>query len=619
MFIREKETKNKHTGRTYKKHVLVETVRTVKGPRQRTVMQLGTLELPRSKWKALAACLERKLSGQTTFVEESPEIEATASSAMEQYEVVARKKEERTKRETEQNLVTVDLNTTATTQNRSLGAELVVDKIWKQLDVNNILKNHGFTGTERALAEAVVAARLIEPGSDLDTWRWLHQRSAIKEILAVNLDGIGKDSVYEIADRLLFHKKELEKALYKEVCKTVGDGNTVYIYDLTNTYFEGPCKSNDMAKHGKSKEKRSDCLLVSLALVVDRNGFPVFSQIYRGNQSEPETLEHILTRLEEDSPPLLQYSKPTLIMDRGIATSENIKYLEEKGYPYVVIERRSAEKDYLQEYENNLDTFSKIHPEENREEEAVYVKKITAGDKSKVLCLSRRKEAKEVSIDHLKEKRFLEDLQRLHRSLQKGRIKRKEKVWERIGRIRERYPTIAQYYDISTRTDGEEKDVVDLKWLKKDTRQNRQTLTGCYVIETTHQEMSAIEIWKLYMTVLRVESAFKTIKSDLGLRPVHHQLAKRTEGHLFISVLAYLILSSIEYQLQKKGDHSKWSTICKELSTHDRTTVILTDEHDQIHHIRVSGTPEKRHQEIYEKLDVPMLQKRRHSCVASRM
>ncbi len=235
MFIREKETKNKHTGRTYKKHVLVETVRTEKGPRQRTVMQLGTLELPKSKWKALAACLERKLSGQTTFADEPPEIEAVASRALEQYEVVSRRKEEKTKREKEQDLVTVDLNTAATAKNRSLGAELVVDKIWKQLNINKILQENGFTRLEAALAEAVVAARLIEPGSDLDTWKWLHQRSAIKEILAVNLDGVGKDAVYEIADHLLSHKNEIEKALYKEARKNFGDEMTIYIYDLTNT------------------------------------------------------------------------------------------------------------------------------------------------------------------------------------------------------------------------------------------------------------------------------------------------------------------------------------------------------------------------------------------------
>ncbi len=618
MFIREKVTKNKQTGRKYKKHVLVESVRTEKGPRQRTVMQLGTLKLPKSKWKALSACLERKLSGQITYVDEAPEIEAAASSALEQYEVVSRKREEKIKREEEQDLVTVDLNTTATTKNRSLGAELVVDKIWKQLHINKIFRENGFTGLEAALAEVVVAARLIEPGSDLGTWRWLHQRSAIKEILGVNLDKVGKDAVYEIADRLLSQKNELEKALYKEARKNFGDERTIYIYDLTNTYFEGQCKKNALAKNGKSKDKRSDCLLVSLALVVDRDGFPVFSQIYRGNQSEPETLYNVVERLEQDMPPLLRYSKPTLVMDRGIATSDNIKYLEKKGYPYVVIERRSAEKDYVKEYEHNLHTFTKIDPEDH-DEEAVYVKKIVEEHKNKVLCLSRRKEEKEASIDQLKESRFLEDLHRLYRTLRKGGIKRKEKVWERIGRIRERYPMVAKYYEIHAQLDPGEKDVVDLSWFKKESRETRRKLAGCYVIETTHQDMSAEEIWKLYMTVLRVESAFEAMKSDLGLRPVRHHLARRTEAHLFISVLAYMILNSIEYQLKKKGDHRKWSTIRKELSTHDRVTVILTDDNDNIHHIRVSGTPEKSHQEIFEKLNVPLLQKRHHSHGGTRL
>jgi len=432
------------------------------------------------------------------------------------------------------------------------------------------------------------------------------------------LDGIGKDAVYEIADRLLEHKIDLEKELYKEARKNFGHNNTVYIFDLTNTYFEGQCKKNELGKNGKSKERRSDCLLVVLALVVDSDGFPVFSQIYEGNQSEPETLKSILSRLEEDITGLLNYVKPTMIMDRGIATAENIKHLEENGYPYVVIERRAAEKDYIKEYENNFEEFEEVKPQDD-EEEKVYVKKITEENKSKVLCLSRRKGNKEASIDQLKEKRFLEDLQRLYHSLYKGNIKRKEKVWERIGRIRERYPAIAKHYEIQVPVDTQERDAIDINWLKKETRNERQTLTGCYVIETNYQEMSAVEIWQLYMTILQVESAFESLKSDLGTRPVHHHTAKRTKAHLFISVLAYMILNSIEYQLKAKGDRRKWSTIRKELSTHQRTTVILTEENGKTFHFRVSGTPEKRHQEIYKKIDVPMFEKKSYTQVATRL
>jgi len=368
-----------------------------------------------------------------------------------------------------------------------------------------------------------------------------------------------------------------------------------------------------LAKRGKSKEKRSDCPLVALALMVDQQGFPVFSQIYKGNQSEPETLEPILQRLEQDTPPLLAPVKPTLIMDRGIATKDNLALLKEKGYPYTVIERRQAERDFTKEF-MSLDSFSRI----GTEAEPIYVKKIVEEGLAKVLCLSYQRRGKETGIDRLKEGRFIDALQAAARSVAKGSLKRKEKVWLRIGRIHEKYPSVAKYYAITTKEDGN--DILSLEWsLKEEVRSTRETLTGCYVIESTHQELTASEIWQMYMTILQVGSAFRTLKSDLGLRPIHHQNEPRTEGHLFISVLAYHLLNFIELQLRKLGDTRRWSTIRTLLSTHQRSTVILTDSLGKIHHIRLSGTPEAAHQDVYRKLGIEQLPRKQISYVATRL
>jgi len=147
----------------------------------------------------------------------------------------------------------------------------------------------------------------------------------------------------------------------------------------------------------------------------------------------------------------------------------------------------------------------------------------------------------------------------------------------------------------------------------------REILTGCYVIESTHQELTASEVWQMYMTILQVESAFRTLKSNLGLRPIHHQNEPRTEGHLFISVLAYHLLNAIEQELRKQGDTRRWSTIRTVLSTHQRSTVILTDNLGKIHHIRLTGTPEAAHQDIYYKLDIKQLPRKQVSYVATRL
>jgi len=466
----------------------------------------------------------------------------------------------------------------------------------------------------------VVTARLIKPSSDLAAWRWIKEQSALSEMLDLQTDELGKDSIYEIADRLLLHKENIEKALYSKEREIFFSGNedSVYLYDLTNTYFEGQCKNNELTHRGKSKEKRNDCLQVTLALVVDRNGFPVFSQIYKGGQSEPETLANILDRIEKDMPPLLP--KPTMIMDRGIATEDNINLLKSREYPYTIIKRRATEKDYEKEFANIKDLCKKVE-DPAQSEETVYVKGLDTDDKDiySVLCYSRKKEQKEEAMDTLKEKRFLEEITKLNHSIETGYVKRIDKVAQRIGRIKERYSSIAQYYNIEQENDEKQEYTMTIRFTKKESRQRRSTITGCYVIETTHKDLTAEGVWKLYMTLSKVEAAFRSLKSELGLRPVRHQLSKRTESHLFISVLAYHMLITIEHQLRNQKDHRRWDTIRDILSTHQRNTVVLTDEIGKVYHVRVSGMPEKSNQEIYKLLHVKDPLKRQISYIATRV
>ena len=193
-----------------------------------------------------------------------------------------------------------------------------------------------------------------------------------------------------------------------------------------------------------------------------------------------------------------------------------------------------------------------------------------------------------------------------------------DKVAERIGRIKGRYPTVNRYYEIKMELSEDQKEVRAVTWDKKIITDKRSILNGCYVIETSHENMTAQEIWHHYMTLTRVESAFSDLKTELGMRPVYYQLAERTKAHLFISVLAYHLLISIEHQLREKGDHREWMTIKKELSTHQRNTIIFTDNGHRIHHIRVSGTTEVVHKEIYKVLGVKNNLRRKHSLFGSR-
>jgi len=636
MFIREYVTHNKKTKAKYITHRLVESYQTKKGPRQRIVMHLGTLSVPKSEWRKLATVLESRLAGQLSLLEEEDSnIAKVADRAFDHFNFVNSRRKESVSRQENQEIVQVDIQSIATGESRSLGPELVANTMWEELSFNKILRSCGFDLKQLSLAKAVIIGRLVAPGSDHGTWQWLRKRTSLLEMLPVDLTTVGKDAFYEIADELYARKDLLEKALRDREITLFSLKTTLFLYDLTNTYFEGNCKKNDLAKRGKSKEKRSDCPLVTLALVVDQLGFPVFSQIYGGEQSEPKTLKEILDELYQERELRFKECLPTIVMDRGIATSANITLIKERQYPYIVIERRKVEKEYQEDFQNVRDTFERIDPsykdemnEDKKENEntgaeqtaqAVYVSKVPWEEGCRVLCYSEGREQKERAIDALKERRFLTDFTRLQTSVAKGNIRLEKKVAERIGRLKERYSTIAGHYEITMELSDGQKKVKSLTAVRKPAFQDNTSLNGCYVIETSHKDLTAKELWEYYMTLTQVEGAFRSIKTDLGMRPVYHQTAERTKSHLFVSVLAYHLLVSIEHRLRNQGDHRRWSTIRTQLSTHQRNTVIFTDVDKKIHHVRVSGMAEKEHQEIYRLLKVKDPLKRRHHLAGSRL
>jgi transposase len=575
--------------------------------------------------------LEARLAGQISlFEEEFPSITEAADKAFEHYQFTHSRRKERASQQENREIVSVDMQSVATGYSRSLGPELVANTIWERLNFDNILMSGGFDPKQLSLAKAVIIGRLVAPASDYGTWQWLHKRTALTEMLPVDLTNTGKDAFYEIADELYARKELLEKALREQEITLFSFKTTLFLYDLTNTYFEGNCRKNDLAKRGKSKEKRSDCPLVTLALVVDQFGFPVFSQIYDGKQSEPKTLKEILDELYQEGCLLFKEHLPTIVMDRGIATKANIDLLKSRQYPYIVIERRQVEKDYLEEFETVRETFERIDfsrkdtvgVEENgsyQAAQAVYIKKVPCDEGCRVLCYSEGREQKERAINDLQERRFLEAFSRLQKSVAKRSILLAPKVAERVGRLKERHPVAARHYEIIMEVDDKLNKVKTLTAFKKQAREEHASLNGCYVIETSHKDLTAKEIWEYYMTLTQVEGAFRSIKTDLGMRPVYHQIAGRTKSHLFVSVLAYHLLISIEHNLRNCGDNRRWSTIRTQLSTHQRNTVILTDADNNIHHIRVSGMPEKEHLDIYRLLQVKDPLKRRHSLAGSRL
>lgn len=602
MYIRKKEVVDQKTGNRYAYYRLVESVAGEGTVKQRTILYLGKLDLSKDQLKTLAKLIENRIYGKRETIT-LPELSELADKFYEKYKQKLEKAAEKEARHEAAEYRSVDLNCVTTERHRSYGSEFVLNAFWRKLGMHKILQDAGFSGKDIAIAKGLISGRIISPGSELHTYLWYQNRSSLNDFSKYDLSSTGKDSFYTVGDLLYNCKSKIETRLRTNIRREYSFQDSIYLYDLTNTYFEGNKSNSQLARHGKSKEKRSDCPLVTLALVVDCLGFPIYSEIYQGNQSEPETLEDILNKvIKKSHSDVVKAPRYSIIIDRGIATSANIDYLKKNNYSYFVIERRNSVKDYKKEFSEKSSFTS--YPVSNKN--TIHLRKIEQDDNIQVLVYSSGKEKKERAIMDKKADRFIEDAGRLIKSNHKRSIVQIDKINQRIGRLCERYGAIASGYTFNLERDANNPNrVISISLDEKPKKKPiKDEYAGCYVIETDQKNYSAKEIWDMYMQLHHVEAAFRSLKSELGTRPIYHQKDERIKAHIFISVIAYSILHSVEYELEKAGIHKSWSSINKILSTHQRSTVILESEDDKKYRIRVSSTPEICHQEIYDKLNL---------------
>ena len=553
------------------------------------------MTLDKTMWKALAIALESYLYGEP----ESKHIDAfdlpkelLQEIANQRISINHKRLQEKNKEsepEVEKKIQKVDVNSIKVIENRSLGPEILANDAWKQLEFENILGECGFSSKEIALSAAVIWGRLIAPGSDLSTWRWLRKHSSLSEFFDTNISLVHKDHIYSIADKLLKHKDKLENHLYKRQKEIFSKGDTIFLFDLTNFYFEGKCDGNKLAKRGKSKEKRSQNPLVSLALIVDEDGFPVKSKVYQGNIGEPATLKEILDEcgLLDNKENLLS-SRPILAMDRGIATKDNLELIKSYDFPFAVIERASQTPLFKDEF-IKLDSFKKI---EDSKKQIIHLKKIG----NKVLCFSEAKGEKERAMRDKKELRAQKELDTLIKSISSGRIKDSNKISERLGKIKKGCSNFNKLFTLSYDDNFKNMEYQLTNWNKE--------LYGCYIIEYDRIDGNESDIWHLYMTLNKVESAFRSMKTDLGTRPIYHQGAERTEAHLFLSILAYHMLRNIEVKLNINGVNNGWSMIKNTVSTHQRTKLTWKDSNNVTWFKYCSAMPEVEQTNLYQILKI---------------
>ena len=593
MYVRKVTHTDKKNRQGYHTFKLVESVRTERGPRQRAMLNLGSeFALPEEQWKDLANRIEEILTGQSPLFIYSAEVEDLACRYAHQIAGDSRRSvlPEAVPAADAPDYQRIDVGSVDHEHARTVGAEHVVYETIKELGIDEKLRELGFNKPAVDAAIGVIAARLIAPGSERSTHVWLQDVTALDDLLGADFATLSQDRVYKTADMLLRRRSEIEAHLRERERSLFQLQETLILYDLTNTFFEGSGKYNSKAHFGHSKEKRTDCPLVTLGLVLDADGFPKRSDIFAGNVSEPGTLEGMIAALSTADMLL----KPLIVIDAGIGTQKNLDWLTEQGYGYLVVSRKRKI-----DVPSSLEMVT-VRQDKQRLIRAALVNNPDAGE-IELYCHSSAKAIQEEGIRNRFEKRFEEELAKTQAALgKKHGTKRYEKVVEKVGRLKERFKRVARRYEIEIAGDDKTDLATEIVWQRRE----QDDRSGFYCLRSNRLDCKEQALFDIFSMLTDIEEAFRSMKSELGLRPVYHQKERRVDGHLFITVLAYHVLHAIRFKLRKRGMTQNWSTIRRGLSTHMRITTTMKRDDGNMIHIRKSSRPEPFPVQIYDVLNL---------------
>ena len=592
MFI--KRTSRQVGAKTYVNHLLVETVTTPHGPRHRTICSLGSLApAPAEDWRGLAHKLAAALDGQTTLVPDA----AVAALA-------ARTRPPRPRPPAGHgvsDVLAIHADQVRTEDARVAGPVHVGHQMWQALTLDAILATAGLSARARVLTEVMTLNRLVSPAAEHAMPDWI-RRTALADILATDFSTLSDEALYRNLDRLHPQRAAIEQALAARERTLFNLDDTIYLYDLTSTYFEGQCPHNPQARRGYSRDHRPDCKQVVVGLVLDRDGFPKAHEVFDGNRQDRATLEDMLTALEQRTG---RRGAATVVIDRGMAFAENLAQIQAHGHHYLVAGRPAERHPHLDAFEDEAGWTELLRPPSPRnpgqKKTRVWVKRAVRDGEVQILCRSAGRVDKDRAIRDKHEQRFLRDLTKLQTRVARGRLRAPAKIHEALGRLKERYPRVARYYvlayDEATRT------VSGIAQADLHTR--AEQLDGTYLLRTDRQDLSDEDIWRLYMLLTRVEAAFRAMKSPLMERPIFHHLEHRVQTHIFLCVLAYHLLVAIEQRCLDHGVHTSWATVRDQLSTHQVITVVLPATDGRTLRIRQGSTPDAIHRELYRLLQMP--------------
>ena len=467
----------------------------------------------------------------------------------------------------------------------------------RELAFEPLLESLGISGVMRTAIVGSIIARMAVPGSELASHRWLTGTSGLGDLLEVDLAALPLSRLYGASDLLMKHREGIETRLFARIETLFGLAASVTLYDLTNTYFGGAAAANPKAARGRSKEKRSDapkevplgdCPLVTLGVVCDGSGFIRRSRVFAGNAVECRTLEGMLIGLAAPAGALV-------IMDRGIATAANLAWLVEHGYRYLVVSR---------ERERRFDADQAIDLVSAGEETIQVVRELSEdGQEVRLHCHSPGREMKEAGIMERLCTRFEAGLTQLAHGLTTPRgEKRPDRIQERIGRLKAASRGAGQHYTVTLEADAAGQAVTALRWEKTPVPGTMLTDPGVYCLRSNELSWDAEPLWRTYMMLMDLEAVFRSLKGELGLRPIFHSKEERSDGHLFISVLAYQLVQTIRQRLRAHGIHDSWSSLREVLAVQRRVTASFVQKDGRTLHVRKTTRPEPDLLRLYDAL-----------------
>jgi len=523
MFLRRyQRTKD---GKTHTYFALVESVRTERGPRQRIVAQLGELaEDERHRWERTAIFHAGNRDARQLHLFDDPSVPDEADT------------------------VRIRLGKVRWTNPRAFGDVWLGLQLLQRLQLDRILARRLPAGRETASPASLAAIEVIcrlcigqgGPTSELGLAETGYRRTALADLLGVADEQVTKDRLYRTLDALLAAKDTIEQDLKEQLGELFNLKYDLVLCDLTSSFFEGLAEENDLAKRGHSRDHRTDCKQVVLALVVTQDGFPLWHETFEGNKADSTALPEIVSAVSAKFGDM----RRIWVVDRGLATARSVTYLKEHGQSFLV----GTPKGRLEEFEAELclRDWAVI-------KEQVQVKVVQRNGEAYVLARSKLRRAKEHAIRRRQLHGLRENLRGLARRVKEGRLKEAGKVQQSVGRLAERWPAAWRFVQVSVQTDGKGvATAVSWNW-QKPRLKGALARDGAYLLLSDQTNWTAEQLWATYIQLTRAEDAFRTMKSQEQLRPIWHQLGNRVKGHVFVCVLAYALWKALEHLLRGAG------------------------------------------------------------------